>query len=172
MRLYEYIQQGGPIMYLLLVINIVGWAIMLSKFYFLTTEVKASEQTSNDLSNGLNKIKKDIDTVTLIELSKQEISSYIGRAEKGINTVKIIATISPLLGLLGTVIGVLTAFHVMSKTGLSNPSSFAKGISMALITTVGGMIVAIPHFVGHNYLLGMIDKLETRLEKQLLEKVL
>ncbi|EQC50818.1 MotA/TolQ/ExbB proton channel family protein [Bacteriovorax sp. DB6_IX] len=172
MRLYEYIQQGGPIMYLLLVINIVGWAIMLSKFYFLTVEMKMAEKTSSELSEDLNKMKSELDTASLIELTKQQLASYIVKAEKGLNTVKIIASISPLLGLLGTVIGVLTAFHVMSETGLSNPSSFAKGISMALITTVGGMIVAIPHFVGHNYLLGLLDKLETALEKKIMEKVL
>jgi biopolymer transport protein ExbB len=170
MRLYEYIQQGGPIMYLLLVINIVGWAIMLSKFYALSVEMKMTEQTASDLSN---EVKGDnLDSTSLIELTKQTLASHILKSEKGLNTIKIIATISPLLGLLGTVLGVLTAFHVMSQTGLSNPSSFAKGISMALITTVGGMIVAIPHFIGHNYLLGMLDKLETALEKKIIEKVL
>ena len=170
MRIYEYIQQGGPIMYLLLLINIVGWAIMLSKFYSLSVEMKMTDQISEELSKEIH--KDSLDSASLIELTKQQLASYIVKVEKGLNTVKIIATISPLLGLLGTVLGVLTAFHVMSKTGLSNPSSFAKGISMALITTVGGMIVAIPRFIGHNYLLGMLDKLETALEKKIIEKVL
>ncbi len=172
MRLYEYIDQGGPIMYLLLIVNIIGWAIMLSKFYFINVEVKQSEQTSDDISNSIKKLKDTKDTGSLIEMAKQECALYILKVEKGLNTIKIIATISPLLGLLGTVLGVLSAFHVMSNTGLSDPSNFAKGISMALITTVGGMIVAIPHFVGHNYLLGMLDKLEASLEKRLIEKVL
>ncbi len=171
MKLYEYIQQGGPIMYLLLVVNIVGWSIMLAKFYFINIEIKTSATTSDDLTKDLLKQKDSLDTSSLIELAKQVCTSHILGVEKGLNTVKIIATISPLLGLLGTVIGVLSAFHVMSQTGLSDPSNFAKGISMALITTVGGMIVAIPHFVGHNYLLGMLDKLETRLEKSVIEKV-
>jgi biopolymer transport protein ExbB len=60
----------------------------------------------------------------------------------------------------------------MSSTGLNNPAHFAKGISMALITTVGGMIVAIPNFIGHNYLVGMLDNLEANIEKKLLSKVL
>ncbi len=172
MRLYEYIEQGGPIMYLLLFVNIVGWALMLSKFYFISIEVKQSEKTSDDISNDILKVKESLDTTSLIEMAKQECALYINKVEKGLNTIKIIATISPLLGLLGTVLGVLSAFHVMSKTGLSDPANFAKGISMALITTVGGMAVAIPHFVGHNYLLGLLDKLETSLEKRLIEKVL
>jgi biopolymer transport protein ExbB len=76
------------------------------------------------------------------------------------------------MGLLGTVIGVLMAFQIMSESGLTDPSAFAKGISMALITTVGGLVVAIPHYVGHNYLLGMVDNLESDLEKQVLTKII
>ena len=82
------------------------------------------------------------------------------KLENGLNTIKIIAAISPLLGLLGTVIGVLMSFSQMAKGGMGDPSSFANGISLALITTVGGLIVAIPHYIGHNYLLGNLDELE------------
>ena len=92
--------------------------------------------------------------------------------EKGLNTVKIIATISPLLGLLGTVLGVLLSFNKMASSGMGDPSVFASGISLALITTVGGLIVSIPHYIGHNYLIGMVDELEQTLEKEILLKVL
>ena len=172
MRLYEYIEQGGVIMYILLVINIIGWAIMLFKFYSISINIKQSEEISDVISEGINRFEKDYDTISIIEIVKQELSSYIVTVEKGLNTVKIIATISPLLGLLGTVLGVLTAFKVMGEGGVGNPAFFAKGISMALITTVGGMIVAIPHFVGHNYLLGLVDKLEVALEHKVFKKVL
>lgn len=172
MRLFDYIEQGGPIMYLLVVVNIIGWAIMLSKLYFLSLEIKTSKATSEKLKSDITGLSVTKDPSSLIELTKQVVSNHIVKAENGLNTIKIIATISPLLGLLGTVLGVLTAFHVMSQTGLNNPANFAQGISMALITTVGGMIVAIPHYVGHNYLMGMIDKLESSLEKETLSKVL
>jgi len=108
----------------------------------------------------------------LIELIKQEIQSYMHGLEKGINTIKIIAQIAPLLGLLGTVVGVLMAFKVISQTGMSNPANFAEGISVALITTVGGLIVAIPHFIAHSYLLGYLDQIESTLERELISKVL
>lgn len=172
MRLFDYIEQGGPIMYLLVLLNIIGWAIMLSKLYFLSIEIKSTENTSESLKNELLSMTKSQEASSIIELTKQVIAGHLVKAEKGLNTIKIIATISPLLGLLGTVLGVLTAFHVMSQSGLNNPANFAQGISMALITTVGGMIVAIPHYVGHNYLLGMLDKLESSLEKLTLSKVL
>lgn len=73
--------------------------------------------------------------------------------------------------MLGTVIGVLEAFEAISKSGLGDPSVFASGISMALITTVAGLIVAIPHYVGYNYIIGMLDTLEIELKKEITNKV-
>lgn len=172
MQLFEYIQQGGPIMYILLAINVLGIAVMISKFIVFKQDHKRIDDIVLRLTDRLDDKEKQKDTGSLIELAKQEISVEINGMEKGLNTVKVIASISPLLGLLGTVIGVLIAFRVMSETGLNNPASFAQGISMALITTVGGMIVAIPHYIGHNYLIGMLDSLEVTLERKLISKIL
>lgn len=174
MRLFEYIHQGGPIMYVLLGLNILGVAIMISKFIIYSQEKKRTDDIASRLAEKIKEenLTQKKDANSLIELAKQEISLEINDMEKGLNTVKLIASISPLLGLLGTVIGVLLAFRVMSQTGLTNPSAFAQGISMALITTVGGMIVAIPHYVGHNYLIGMLDRIELMLEKKVLNKIL
>lgn len=172
MRIVDYITQGGIIMYILVALNIIGFAIMISKFFLFSRESRRDDSICENIGNMLKSEAQNKDTNALIELSKQYISEYINTVEKGLNTVKIIASISPLLGLLGTVIGVLVAFRVMSQTGLNNPASFAQGISMALITTVGGMIVAIPHFIGHNYLIGMLDSLESKLEKKILVKIL
>lgn len=81
---------------------------------------------------------------------------------------QIIASITPLLGLLGTVLGILSSFSIISQKGLDNPNLFAEGISLALITTFGGLIVAIPHFVGHNYLKSYLDQSERKLEKSII----
>lgn len=172
MRIVDYITQGGAIMYILVALNIIGFAIMISKFFLFSKESRQDESVVENLEKVIKGESQGKDANAVIELAKQYISEYITSIEKGLNTVKIIAAISPLLGLLGTVIGVLIAFRVMSQTGLNNPASFAQGISMALITTVGGMIVAIPHFIGHNYLIGMLDNLESKLEKKILVKVL
>ncbi len=172
MNLFEYIQQGGTIMYILVLLNIIGFAMMITKFWLFTKEQKNTLNLAAEIGGRLKSENQSKDSQTMIELAKQEIAVYISQVEKGLNTVRIIAGISPLLGLLGTVIGVLLAFQVMASQGLNDPSFFAKGISMALITTVGGMIVAIPHFVGHNYLMGMLDGLEAKLEKEVLSKIL
>jgi len=172
MSLFEYIQKGGTIMYILVLLNIIGFAMMATKFWLFNKENNHTEELAIEIGGRLKAENHAKDSQTMIELAKQEIAVYISQVEKGLNTVRIIARISPLLGLLGTVIGVLLAFQVMATQGLNDPSFFAKGISMALITTVGGMIVAIPHFVGHNYLMGMLDGLEAKLEKEVLSKIL
>jgi biopolymer transport protein ExbB len=172
MRLYEYIQQGGAIMYILLLLNIVGMSIMLAKFFLFNKQKTTLDVVAADLANKIEGPAQGKDTGAKIEMIKQELAQYIGKVEKGLNTIKIIASISPLLGLLGTVLGVLVAFQVMSQKGLSDPSYFAQGISMALITTVGGLLVAIPHFIGHSYLMGMLDDIESGLEKNIIGKIL
>ena len=155
-------------MYLLLLLNIIGFALMISKFVILKRETSNATDTASRLSSNIPKGNAD----SVLELAKQEIASYIAGIETGLNTIKIIATISPLLGLLGTVVGILLAFQVISQTGLNDPANFAQGISLALITTVGGLIVAIPHFIGHTYLIGSLDRLEAQIEKSVLAQVL
>ena len=86
------------------------------------------------------------------------------------NTVRIIATISPLLGLLGTVIGILGSFENISLNGMDDPTIFADNIALALITTIGGLIVAVPHYIGYNYLIGYLDNLEESMGKYAVEK--
>lgn len=170
MRLIDYIHQGGPIMYLLLILNIVGVSIILWKlltiFNFNKEIINHSSKLESTIKSlGFSKVESSL------ELIRSEISSYVKRLETGLNTIKIIASVSPLLGLLGTVIGILAAFQVIASKGLNDPSLFAGGISMALITTVGGLIVAIPHLVGHNYLTSSLDHIEAVLEKELITRL-
>ncbi len=161
-------------MYILLAINIIGVAIILYKAIILRKEQNKTDQTSLNIKNLLlDKIpseKREVSTV--IELCKQELSSYITNLESGLSTIKIIASVSPLLGLLGTVIGVLISFKLMHDSGENNPSYFAGGISLALVTTVGGLIVSIPHYVAYSYFIRVIDKLEGHLEKKILSEIL
>ena len=70
-----------------------------------------------------------------------------------------IAAISPLLGLLGTVTGIINAFNAIMARGVGDPTVFAAGISEALITTAAGLIVAIPALFGYRYLRGHVDAL-------------
>ncbi len=171
MRLFDYIQQGGPVMYLLLLLNIVGFALLFWKTFTVVDAKKKFNETVMELKSKLKTIVDFNDSNIAINVLKDEVQMTVHKLEAGLNTIKIIASIAPLLGLLGTVLGILSAFKVISDAGLSNPSLFAGGIAMALITTVGGLIVAIPHFVGYNYLVSALDDYEIQLEKNLVKEI-
>ena len=105
MKLFDYINQGGVIMYLLVLINIFGIALMLYKFFDLTNSLKNLEQTAVYISSKIKdafSTNNDTPTQAKVEISLRELNSYMSGQEKGLNTIKVIATVSPLLGLLGT----------------------------------------------------------------------
>jgi len=162
-----YMDKGGVIMYILLALNVIGFTTMIIKFIqFLLAKRKTSRvvaEVYDSLHVG--------DDATKLALSKDIMIEKMVGYERGLSTVRIIASIAPLLGLLGTVIGVLSAFEAISQQGMDDPSVFASGISLALITTVGGLIVAIPHYIGYNYLIGMLDKLEAKLGREMSHKI-
>jgi biopolymer transport protein ExbB len=91
--------------------------------------------------------------------------------ERYINTLGTIAAISPLLGLLGTVIGMIKVFSAITTAGVGNPSALAGGISEALITTAAGITVAIPTLMFYRYFRGKIAMLVIRMEQQALRMV-
>jgi biopolymer transport protein ExbB len=82
-----------------------------------------------------------------------------------------IATIAPLMGLLGTVLGMIRAFNVIASQGMGTPASLGGGISEALITTAAGMTVAIPVILAHRYLTSRVDQLALEMEEYTLRLV-
>jgi len=167
MDLMYYMDKGGVIMYILLGLNIIGFTTMIVKFIQFLMAKSKSNRIVSEVHESFRGSNRDAESAVGRDLLAEKMVRY----EKGLSTVRIIASIAPLLGLLGTVIGVLTAFEAISKQGLGDPSIFASGISLALITTVGGLVVAIPHYIGYNYLIGMLDKLEAKLGRQMSEKI-
>lgn len=169
MSIWNYINQGGFIMYILLCANIIGVALLIWKFLFLKQAKKKIDNISHELYQDLEKLNFSKNSDTGILLVKEKAQTYVQDQEVGMSVIKIIATVSPLLGLLGTVIGILSAFQVISEKGMSDPSFFAGGISMALVTTVAGLVVSIPHFIGYNFLAAGFDSLESRIEQRMIE---
>jgi biopolymer transport protein ExbB len=85
--------------------------------------------------------------------------------ERFVNSVGTIASISPLLGLLGTVTGIINAFKGVMLGGMGDPRVLAGGISEALICTAGGLTVAIPAYIAHRYLRGKVERIVVDMEK-------
>ena len=166
--LYKFIEEGGVIMYVLLILNIISFSIILYKlFYIVYFQATISKQSDNIKK----KISKKMNVTDKISILKEKVSNRIFKLEYGMGFVKTTATISPLLGLLGTVIGIFESFQIVASKGLSDPTLFAGGISLALITTIGGLVVSIPNYFFYNFIISKYDSFEVKLEEDLLKDV-
>lgn len=153
MDLISYIDKGGIIVYILIALNIIGLTIILWKFFTLPRK-----------NAMISKIKEKINSNSSISA---QIEYEVKKLESGLTIIKNIATIAPLLGLLGTVIGVYKSFEAITQNGLGDPTIFSNGIGIALITTIAGLIVAIPHQIAYNHFISMIDTIELKAKKEL-----
>jgi biopolymer transport protein ExbB len=169
--LIEYIHLGGYVMYILVAINILGLSIILWKFIQIKIENSKAQNVVSNIFNDIQK-KHSLSSRKVEKDIYHHASQYLLRLDTGMNTIKIIATIAPILGLLGTVIGVLQSFETISTAGFSQGAdTFASGISLALITTIGGLIVALPHYIGFNYLMGSFTKLESKYMEIIINRI-
>ena len=153
MDLMSYIDKGGIIVYILIGLNIIGFTIILWKFFTLSRK-----------NAMISKIRAK---VTINSSITSQIEYEVKKLESGLTLIKNIATIAPLLGLLGTVIGVYKSFEAITQNGLGDPTIFSNGIGIALITTIAGLIVAIPHQIAYNHFISMIDSIELKAKKEL-----
>lgn len=167
MRLIDFINAGGSITWILVAMNIFGLSLILWRVFIFRDFKKRLDKEAQLVAMDISKQFNAKNLLSHLELVKDAISRRVHELEFGMNTIKVVATTAPLFGLLGTVIGIYEAFQVISAKGLNDPGQFASGISYALITTIVGLIVAIPHYIAHNYLSGELDSLEIQLEKHI-----
>lgn len=90
--------------------------------------------------------------------------TQVGRLERGLTILEIVAGIAPLLGLLGTVLGMVEVFNAITARGLGNPQILSDGISKALVTTVAGLCVAIPALAFHSLFTKRVEDLATEMQ--------
>lgn len=167
MRLIDFINAGGSITWILVALNVIGVSLILWRLFIFRDFKKRMNEEAKSVAADISAQFQTKSLLSHLELVKDAISRRVHDLEFGMNTIKVIATTAPLLGLLGTVIGIYEAFQVISAKGLNDPGQFAEGISYALITTIVGLIVAIPHYIAHNYLSGQLDDMEILLEKSI-----
>ena len=159
---FERINQGGFVGYIILLILTVGLAMGVLQFLFLRNE---SQTIENELGSGnysdsstlgkLNNIysKYKGDTPEELEAQLEDILAKAAPAlEKNLSIIKLLAAVAPLLGLLGTVIGMIETFQAITLFGTGDPKLMAGGISQALVTTMLGLIAAVPLLFVHNIL--------------------
>jgi len=157
----ERIRQGGTPGYVIITLGIIALLLSIERFYTLTivgrqVDSQIASPDESDTSNPLGRILKvyhdnpDIDAENLV----LKLDEAILKEEPAINAriafIKIISMVAPLLGLLGTVIGMIVTFQAITLFGTGDPKTMAGGISQALITTVLGLVVAIPTVLLHS----------------------
>jgi biopolymer transport protein ExbB len=121
------------------------------------------------LAAGL--LNRDRERLELQQSIEDTGRHVVHELERYLNPLGTIAAISPLLGLLGTVIGMVKVFAAITLHGVGNPGVLAGGISEALITTAAGLSVAIPALMGYRYLRGRVDGLVVEMEKEAMKLV-
>ena len=149
----QRIAQGKSIGFIIILIGIIGAAFSAFKIYKLreyTKEVmNESEGVVNEMTNSVESNSSRESKENLID---EIIINYSGKIEWGNNWVKFFAAVAPLLGLLGTVIGMIETFQAITLFGTGDPKQMAGGISQALITTMLGLIVAAPLLGMYTYI--------------------
>ena len=136
----------------------------------LTEERMAALRTSSPLGRVLLCVvaSRDLDRESM-KASIEDVGRHVvHELERYLNTLGTIAVITPLLGLLGTVIGMIKVFAVITSQGIGEPTVLAGGISEALITTAAGLTVAIPSLLFHRFLRGRVDELVVTMEQEAL----
>ena len=200
MSLWQVFSAGGPLVWPILLCSVFALAIILEKFWYLhkikintqdflsnilekmkhhqvKEALEACDKTQSPISHILKAgiLKYDRPRQQIIEAIEDASLYEIPRLNKNLNALATIAHISPLLGLLGTVTGMIRCFQVIQAKAAAvhpvSPGDLAGGIWEALLTTVAGLLVAIPAFVAYNYLAGRVNDLILEMEKASTELV-
>jgi len=174
--LRERVDQGGLVGYVIITLLILGIILALSRIVSLSlTSAKVGaqkKQASGNPDNPLGRImqayeqNRGLDVENLQLKLDDAILKELPALERGLSTIKVLAAISPMMGLLGTVTGMIETFQAITLFGTGDPKMMAGGISQALITTVLGLISAIPLILLHSIASGRSKAVVEVLEEQ------
>ncbi|MFG0834143.1 MotA/TolQ/ExbB proton channel family protein [Aeromonas bivalvium] len=174
--LWQQIQQGGKVGAIIVLLAVIGLGIAAVRLWSLSRELGRVRRqlASGDYhaDNALGRVllvadkHPEIPMETLELRLDEAILQETPRLERGLGMVKVIAALAPMLGLLGTVTGMIGTFQSITLFGTGDPKIMAGGISMALITTVMGLVAAIPLILSHSLLQSRFVELSNVLEQQ------
>lgn len=188
---FDLIQKGGPIMWPILLLSIVAVGIFFERFYFFHRNSPPVDAFLSGITNLIRRgqydealvrcddaygpavrvvqaalLKRDLPKAELREIVQEVAQMQVPRLESNLAIIGTIAQIAPLLGLLGTVTGMISAFMTISQAQGAVPvNNLASSIWEALITTAGGLCVAIPCYVAYNYLASRVQAILVDMER-------
>jgi biopolymer transport protein ExbB len=194
--LLELFKAGGPVMWPILLCSIAAAAIVAERFWSLQTrriapknlvtqvwqwdrggqldarrlqELRRGSPLGRLLAAGL--ANRHADRAIMKESIEEVGRQVVHELERYLNALGTIAAVAPLLGLLGTVLGMIEMFSGITERGAGDGTIVAGGIAQALITTVFGLGVAIPTLIFHRYFIGRVDELVVTMEQEALKMV-
>jgi biopolymer transport protein ExbB len=192
----EFIQQGGSVMYILLGLSVLSLTIVFERVWSLRRsvviplkEVQMIEQSvrDGDVKQAMTTCKihntamsrilwvalanRGVRRSVMKEILEESGRQEVAHLERFIGVLGLIAAIAPLLGLLGTVIGMIEVFQQISLVGVGKADVLAGGISKALNTTAFGLVVAIPSIVAYRYFESRVDRFVIEIEAHALRFV-
>src|SRR6187399_3127261 len=188
--MWKLVRAGGPFMWPIIVCSIAAVGILLERLWTLqrkrvlpedlikkVSDLAEKNQVTAKVIEALEKnsplgrvlaaalANRDRGREIMMERVEDTGRHVVHELERFLNSLGTIASISPLLGLLGTVTGIIRAFNAVMLGGMGDPRMLAGGISEALITTAGGLAVAIPSFIAYRYLRGKVERIVIDMEK-------
>lgn len=189
--------RGGPLMYPILLCSIIGWAIFMERLFAYVRVRRSTFQVRQQVLQDLNTdreaaacefclARRNVPLARILARvlqygggnrgDRKALAEEVGEREalalqRYLGLLATIANITPLLGLLGTVLGMIEAFNVIAQEGVGTPATLGGGISEALITTAAGLTVAVPMLLLHRYLAGRAERLVTDLEEATMQVV-
>ena len=185
----KFIEGGPEFMGIVLIALILGLAICIERIIYLNMATTNNNKLLNDIESALNsggvEAAKEVCRNTRgpvasifyqgldrmeegLEMVEKSIISYgsvqMGQLEKGISWISLFIALAPMLGFMGTVIGMIGAFDAIEAAGDISPSLVAGGIKVALLTTVFGLIVAMILQIFYNYIVAKVDSIVNSME--------
>jgi biopolymer transport protein ExbB len=188
--MWEIVRAGGPFMWPIIICSVALVGIVLERLWTLQRKRVLPQDLIKKVSDLAERNQVNAKVIEALEKNSplgrilaaalanrhrgreimMERVEDVGRhvvheLERFVNSVGTIASISPLLGLLGTVTGIIRAFNAVMLGGMGDPRMLAGGISEALVCTAAGLTVAIPAYVAHRYLRGKVERIVFEMEK-------
>ncbi|HEX2492581.1 MAG TPA: MotA/TolQ/ExbB proton channel family protein [Steroidobacter sp.] len=194
--MFEIVKAGGVMMAPIILASIITAAIILERLWTLQSkrvlpaeltdkvwrwveqrQIQEKHITALQQNSPLGKIlaaglaNRDRDRAVMKESIEDTGRHVVHELERFIGALGTIASLSPLMGLLGTVLGMIRTFNAITTEGIGNPAALAGGIAEALITTAAGLTVAIPAVIGYKYLRAKVEGLVVQMEKEAIKLV-
>lgn len=183
----ELFDKGGPVMWPLLICSFISVTLaieriiatvrvqvaaddtLVAKLFDLVSTGKCDEAIDAGKTSGDPAVKMLVEGLAhrdhgLSDVLQVEAEKRLDKMRAGLSVLDTIITMAPLLGILGTVTGIIKSFNLLQDVGLQDPRLATGGISEALITTAAGLVVALATLIPYNYLLSRIRRISRRLE--------